>query len=352
MSKPTVYIFVHPPKCAGTTVCSVLSKQFGNRYKYINSYKGWIEIWKMAQQWRKGIDYDFAVAGHHTWGIHDLLPHNINYTYFTILRHPARIILSDYFFSQRLFYDTGDIVQFAETYPQNPLISCLGNGSIDVAKKRLAEVYKWFGIVERFEDSMLLLAHTLGVDELTYGVKNRSRLQDAIPSEEDFLSIITKRHARDIELYSWALSLFEKRLRRHARRETGQIAIHFKPEKADQCPTSENIVAFFAMGDNKAGLRSLEAWPGKQAGHMRALAYRHHRLGNTRKAEYWYTKAFEKNAAVCLDLMALYKESDPQRCRMFIDTIIRELSELPSDTQDSYLNLFRARCLSLLPQEN
>ena len=61
----------------------------------------------------------------------------------------------------------------------------------------------------KFEKSLFLLEHVLGIPSQNYKKKNVLKTQRHIPSQDE-LNIITKRNALDIELYEYAKLLFRQ----------------------------------------------------------------------------------------------------------------------------------------------
>lgn len=341
---PSVFIFNHIPKCAGTTFYGIINKKFASLNFFINGHKGWIQIWEMLKI-QGALATDIALSGHHTWGIHELFGKKVNCFYYTLLHHPLEIIISDYHFCKRLFYTLGSLNDFARSYSANPLISWLGNGSLPLAKERLLNVYFAFGIVDFFDESMRMLEHLGILDGIDYEIKNKSR-ENRPELGDGLLDFLRHKHADDISFYEWAVELFSERMLQFP--PNGSASLNQRSQKAVYTNSSKKIAELFTTADISEGIKSLEQWPHKKAGHMRTLANHYWKTGNFDKAEYWYLKTIEQCAPVSLELAQMYSKTSPKKMNEFICNILDSIADIYSQFPDSYLNVFRARCRQIL----
>lgn len=83
---------------------------------------------------------------------------------------------------------------------------------LDIAKRRLVET-AFFGITERFQDSLFLLAYTFGWRPMLNKIRlNRtSEKSDNLQMSADTLAVIRNNTSLDLELYEFGQELFEKR---------------------------------------------------------------------------------------------------------------------------------------------
>jgi hypothetical protein len=84
---------------------------------------------------------------------------------------------------------------------------------LEIAKKRISDEFLFFGLMERFDESLHLLTYTLGWRPIQNYRKKMvapkpNRLED-IPAET--IEAIRDRNQLDIELYNYAADLFKKR---------------------------------------------------------------------------------------------------------------------------------------------
>ena len=88
------------------------------------------------------------------------------------------------------------------------------------AKRNLAEKIAYFGIVERFEDSMILFGHQFrGAHPYSVASHNENRSTQSTPMlSEATRSRIYQLNSNDYELYGYAMNLFEQRFRHVSKR--------------------------------------------------------------------------------------------------------------------------------------
>jgi hypothetical protein len=211
-----VYLFNHVQKCAGTSLATSIFRSFGCRESaqlYMLS-----TIDEFFPRWKRGEFRDaetIYVASHFAAGAHALFPEHEPH-YLTMLREPLARFLSAY----RMAMDIGTLPErftpedyFAGAWP-NYLTLAIGDGDLAEAKRRLAEEYPFVGIVEEYERSAALLAHTFDFEAVAKVHANPS----ATRAQEDELSPDFKQrfyaaNADDLDLYRFARALFERRWR-------------------------------------------------------------------------------------------------------------------------------------------
>lgn len=89
-------IYLHLPKCAGSTVMGVLRANYGSGFYRVPNGGGWRKLHKMADKKRAQIT---CLTGHMPWGLHQGLSRPIRYA--VTLRHPVDRIASLYWFCKR-----------------------------------------------------------------------------------------------------------------------------------------------------------------------------------------------------------------------------------------------------------
>ena len=209
-----VYIFNHVQKCAGTSLATSIFRSFGcsaSAQLYMVS-----TIDEFIPRWRRGEFRDAGsiyVASHFAAGAHVLFPEHEPH-YLTMLREPLARFLSAY----KMAMDIGTLPReftpedyFAGAWP-NYLTLAIGDGDLAEAKRRLAQEYPFVGIVEEYERSAELLAHTFELEAIAKVHANPS----ATRAQEDqltpeFRARFYAANASDVELYRFARSLFEQR---------------------------------------------------------------------------------------------------------------------------------------------
>jgi hypothetical protein len=123
-------------------------------------------------------------------------------TYAAVVNHQTRLLV-------------GKVKGNPQNYVDSKALS--EEAMLSLAKERL-EQFAFFGLIERFHESILLLSHTFGWKPVeAYPMLNKSPEPsdpDSIPPEA--LEAIIARTRLDAELYQYAQQLFEARLNRMA----------------------------------------------------------------------------------------------------------------------------------------
>jgi hypothetical protein len=83
--------------------------------------------------------------------------------------------------------------------------------AVDIAFGNLLEKITCFGIQEHFDESLALIARTLGVKPLAYGSRNQRDPTLALRFDRSHLEKIIELNAIDLELYERARQTFTKR---------------------------------------------------------------------------------------------------------------------------------------------
>ena len=236
-----VVIFVHIPKTAGTTLRHIIQHQFNPRniFEFYNLEKkqnristGVEKLKSFSDSQKNAINF---VSGHAGFGLHKFL--HRPYTYITVLRDPVARILSYYYFLQKKESDlvkNKSLEDFVCTYKgvHNSMSCYLSGVTLDfqlrnpidlenaryssetlaLAKQNLKEHFKVVGLVEKFDETCILLKKSLGWDiPLNYARKNvstKSKSTQDIPQKT--LSLIYKFNDLDIQLYEYAQEVFEQ----------------------------------------------------------------------------------------------------------------------------------------------
>jgi hypothetical protein len=237
---PALLVFVHIPKTAGTTLRAVLNmNEPGSRSRALgNVFKGGGGFSKApVERLRDGRGPSLKesvriVRGHFPLGIREYLPKERELRCFTFLREPADRTLS-HFFAIR---DVGGAYRLPPLSPQATLDDALQGGYVhdnlhtrmlcgdpepfgevtekmlERAKENLREELVFFGLTERFDESLVLAKRRLGLRAILYRssgrVNPRRPRGDQIPAELRRAAERCNRY--DIELYRYAEGLFEE----------------------------------------------------------------------------------------------------------------------------------------------
>jgi hypothetical protein len=242
MSKP-IDVFIHIPKSAGTTFHSILERNYAYQQQFsfrVPRQLALMRLLAMPESRRNRLD---CIKGHCGCGIHEYLSRPVNY--FTFLRDPVKRVISEYNYVKKhpkpaahqvIKENNLSLKQFVEgdLTPDNLQLRYLtfmrledappGRAQkewLEPAKKRLAEDFANFGIVEYFDKSLLLFQHRLSLKKIYYASKNQSKptVKSLTPEphgwceDSECVLLIQDRDALHIELYLFARAIFEERWR-------------------------------------------------------------------------------------------------------------------------------------------
>lgn len=238
--------FIHIPKNAGTSLNQVIKKNYRRVLKV---------SWKLEHEhyYQKLLasdnifdNYD-VISGHYPYGMHIGDKTNYEPVYFTMLRDPIRRVLSTYnylkFDSTYVISDeklhkylnkltlTQFLIKHHSLIPNHILIdngqvrylSGIGDtkpfGSLseeDLEKAKINLSKMAFGITEEFNKSMLYLKNEAIFKHILYLSRNVGTAAQYKLSEQEE-SLIRERNKLDIELYDFALSLFNEKTKQISR---------------------------------------------------------------------------------------------------------------------------------------
>ena len=192
-----VIVFDHIPKCAGTSIDTIL-QQASRRSYGVHSASNQLQVASRLNAIRHpGVT---LLMGHYSFGIHALLSKNYDVRYFTFLRDPFAIARSLYTYNKATqMYLYGSFADFLVEYPFRHMVDFLG-GSCRQAIERLKR-YCYVGFVETFQDSIRELSVRIGLS-LDPGVRvNRSEPQP--DAQGDFTALCEGLTGPDFELYAY-----------------------------------------------------------------------------------------------------------------------------------------------------
>ncbi|MCP5097379.1 MAG: sulfotransferase family protein [Chloroflexi bacterium] len=229
------HIFLHIPKTAGTTMYQILRSTYRPEQTHhfvgdpgmdtaISQFKG------LSKQQKEQLT---LISGHVEFGIHTHLPQPA--TYFTLLRDPIERTLSDYYYILRtpshprysyMNENKIDIIRYIDerliidNFQTRTLTGNLWHGpdtcppeALENAKHNLRTYFTVVGLMEQFDQSLLLLQQKLGWSTIFYKRANvtKHRPQQSLLTTE----AIEKLHqitTLDRELYSFGQHLFAEQV--------------------------------------------------------------------------------------------------------------------------------------------
>jgi len=235
--QPPALIYLHLPKCGGTTLNRLIEWEYPpfRIYSVDPSFFRW-SYYHLLQLPPPRLARMRVIKGHMPFGIHRRLPQPS--TYITILREPVDRVISEYYFAlhyrlhpQHRRMQRLSLEEYAATTPhhnlQCKLLAGLPTGrdflagdctelTLETAKANLAAHFTLAGLTERFDETLALLKVLFGWKLNHYASFNVTRLRprkQAIPDSAQRL--IAERNRFDVALYEHVLPLFDRALQTH-----------------------------------------------------------------------------------------------------------------------------------------
>jgi hypothetical protein len=238
VARPFIIVFCHCPKTAGTSLFRALSDRLGYRASYLMRR----QRPDLAHLQRRGFAF---VSGHAPYGHYwDAGAVNGTTRFVTFYREPRAVLLSrfahvlrhrrDIPAARRFFevelpargiamtapeavhlfleryreFDASDAdnpqTRFAANCPSGPL----DDAHLEQAKATFAAM-DLVGCTERFEESLMLLAHRFGWPELRYHRLNVSHPRQKAEEDPALLAALDRHLTFDHRLIAWAAERFE-----------------------------------------------------------------------------------------------------------------------------------------------
>jgi hypothetical protein len=231
-------IFIHIPKAAGQTINSIVVRQYP-RCKILHVEGG---VGRARIPPFDGRCEAKLVIGHVHFGLHGDLPGSSSYM--TMLREPVSRVLSLYHYIvstpqhilhsrladiSLLDFAMGSAAAEEIENGQTRQIAGVTDGSPDsrslaAAKQNLLESFVAVGIMERFDESLILFKRRLRWRMPYYVIKNASERVMAEEFHPDAIRVIRSRNHLDTELYQFASNLFEEQVRQEGPFFSGEVS--------------------------------------------------------------------------------------------------------------------------------
>lgn len=240
-----VLVFEHIPKTAGSTFRRLLLRRFGkDLFIEGGRFNPHPQLDQLKERIREGRP-PRAISAHFGYGFHELLPGDLRYTHFTFLREPISRTISHYYFAldQRGIDQGTSLRAFCESdapppYPlrswnfQATFLSGLrvratladvprpprpedhDEALLEAAVRNL-DTFPAFGLVDRFEESLILFGRTYGwpLRALCFVSLNRGRRRpNRVELTGDEREVLHRVNRIDFELYRYAEARFERLL--------------------------------------------------------------------------------------------------------------------------------------------
>jgi hypothetical protein len=210
-----IYCFSHIQKAAGTTLEVLLRRHFGVRHLLVNPPLGWTYCAADLAADLRLNPLVRSIAGHWLRPFTDFGRFESQLRWYTFLRDPIPRVLSHYQYHVEHMGVTRPLADWLRANPvqQNWQTRYLaGAADLDTARRTLEQRYAFVGLTERFDESLVLMRHCLGLStmRLTYGKPHnvaRSDVRKARVLEEFHAhrDVILELNALDLELYRFAV---------------------------------------------------------------------------------------------------------------------------------------------------
>lgn len=270
-SEPEIVIFQHIPKTAGTTLRYIIQYQFlpsaicelygsaGSHVERINKLKN------LSKSERENLK---IINTHLGFGLHEFI--TPPYTYITFLREPVDRVISMYYYYQKTknpLFQHLSLLEFVRSYSavQNGVTKNLSGVTLKrqllpleekdsvpfseenlaIAKQNLKTHFKFVGICESFDESLILLHRMLGWKIPLHDKSNVSKRARNIPQET--LSSIEELNRLDIQLYQYAKEIFADQIASQDSSFEGEVADF----KAANKSTMSKLYFKFKTGYNR-----------------------------------------------------------------------------------------------------
>lgn len=226
--------FLHIPKTAGTTLNMILDANFASE-SILDLYTDDQHSAIRDMTYNRLADYAL-IRGHiFVQDYDEILDGPVPMRVFTFLRDPVERVISEYFFLKRwpkshLYkylnenkvtltdYVTSDIGVLRRRGSNNMTNSLSGTMAHSLGERlatawhHLSERFVCFGILERFDESLLLLAKTAGLREIFYERQNvRATTADRMVTQAE-IEVIVEYNRLDVRLYEMAAHEFDRRV--------------------------------------------------------------------------------------------------------------------------------------------
>jgi hypothetical protein len=230
-------IFLHIPKTAGTTLRQIVRRQYPAESIFTFDETHRFDDFQRLRDAQKAEIR--LLGGHMIFGLHRFMPGPS--TYFTVLREPVERVISDYYFVRntpvhhhydfitsrnlsleefiesgeaRIMTDNGQTRSLSDEWWNLPFGECTEK-VLEQAKKNLREYFAVVGLIERFDETLLMLKRAFGWQNVYYA---RVNVNPSRPTKDELpqttLDLIAEQNWLDLHLYEYAKELFEEQVQR------------------------------------------------------------------------------------------------------------------------------------------
>ncbi len=231
---PHPFFFLHIPKTAGTTLNTILDDNFLPD-AILNVYTDEQKERLKETTYEEIAEYDL-VRGHvFIANFSDILDGPVPFNVFTFLREPVDRVISEFYFLKSWpkshlysFLNENDVSLHEYITSNHPMLKVRGRNlmvnslsgvglesvedRLEIAWHHLKERFIFFGLLERFDESILLMNKALGIHNAFYEKQNVRNRRVHRPVSHHDLEIIQEHNSADIQLHDRACLEFEERI--------------------------------------------------------------------------------------------------------------------------------------------
>lgn len=221
-NKNSPLIYIHVPKCAGSSVKEQFRNWFGRNlmFNYYNEKKGKLpQKRNIKKTFSSGFKRNICIYGHFNmqrgFGIKDLYP-EVN-QFITIIRDPAELVISNYYYLKRVgaeWIDKSripdeDFEQYINNCEMNFINHFPSDFNKDNFKYYLEENFIYIGIVEDLEYSLSKIARLLdkSLPKKIHRINETKRPESH--NYEMAKEILIQRFPFEFELYDYVKSSYK-----------------------------------------------------------------------------------------------------------------------------------------------
>lgn len=203
-------ILVHIPKTAGSSLSSILYSMYKPEEIYSVSNPK-INVTESITENTK------CFLGHNLYGQHQEWGPCI---YITMLRDPIDRVISHYYYVKHFVNDSSFVNKSLDEFVEldrfsNMQTRFITGGNLDLKQAiNNLENFEFYGITEKFAESLFLLKMKFGLKEIKYLKKNVNSERPNIKNVSSrIIEKIRNKNEVDINLYQWAKGEFESKIK-------------------------------------------------------------------------------------------------------------------------------------------
>ena len=267
-------IFLHIPRTAGTTLHRIIERHYPSSQIFSTGLLAQESMEKFKSFSESTRARLRMVKGHMAFGLHEHIPGAS--TYFTLLREPVERVISFYslirnepkhYLHKFVTADNKSLYEFlkdakAASFADNtqtrmisgfwmgPECGKCSKDMLEKAKKNLRERFSVVGLTEKFDETLLLLKSAFGWNKLFYEKQNvSSGKTDKSSLLAEARELIKKLNQYDMELYEYAVSLFNEQ----AARQGPSFVDKVREFKTQNKPYNPLLNAYWRLRSHSVG---------------------------------------------------------------------------------------------------